>query len=1122
MKWTETQLEAIETRGKTLLVSAGAGSGKTAVLTARILSLLREGVQIDELLVVTFTRAAAAEMRQRILAALHEAASNGDKNLASQAMRIERADITTLHGFCAKICKEHFQTIQSDPMFRVGDPAETSVLRESALLEALLQCYESPSADFSYAASCLTQEQLAVAVGSLYDCIMARPDPWAWLDWAIDISQSTEQALETSVWVNILFEGARAEIEQALLLYEQLLTGATGIPKYETYVLGEMQYARSLHSAAKSGLAACGALLPKPVTKKPMRPKGTEDALEAWFASVNKRAKDHLNKACKTIEWLLPMQSRKEALDISAIMLRGIAEAARVFDKLFQQAKSMRNILDYHDLEHGALQALRHDEIANDVRSKYRHVFIDEYQDSSLLQEEIVGLVCRPDALFMVGDVKQSIYSFRLAEPSLFLTKMRAYAKGKAMCGNVFLSENFRSHPIILDCVNDIFSAVFCGGQMEIQYDDQARLRSGTDSDWKGAPVELHIFRGDGEDAHASDDSDEEPDGESPEEQTAIQQEACLIARRIIALRNAPEKNYRLRDMAILLRVVRGKASQVADVLRRFGIPAKVDIGEDTLQQVEVQDVVSLLKCIDNIHLDIPFIASLRGPALGLSPEDIARIRIAHPEGSFAEAALAYCQKEDALSAALNRFLERINGWAMEALVCPLDTLIRKIYEESGAYTIAGALPVGTLRQDNLCLLAETASIYQQQETGGLGGFLRYLDRAQARDGGMTATNLGGQEDIVRIMSIHKSKGLQFPVVFVAGLGGKFYFQDTKNILQIHSQLGIGIQAIDPILRTKQDTVIRKAILQRKKQEALAEQARILYVALTRAKARLILIGTERKGRIADTPRGGNDATRACAALDWILPVATDESRWHVHIHPMENTVMQEQQRKTLQALVDQVRGAPPPFPGSAAVRALSWQAPKAAEQPLKQSVTTRIRQTAEDLPKMEELPVRPLFMEAKGLTPAERGDAVHTYLRTIPIGEKDFASACQDMVARGILSPEQANALPAGKLQAFLDGALWDRICRAKVMHREWPFNLRTQQNEATSLLQGVIDCCFVEDKTWVLVDYKTDYGSAETLLQRYKPQIELYASALAQLTGMTVRQRILYAITMEQAYEV
>ena len=1115
MQWTGSQRAAIEARGSNLLVSAAAGSGKTTVLAARILLLIQEGVRVDDLLVVTFTKAAAAEMRGRIMSMLHGAAEKGDGRLAQEAMRVERADITTLHSFCSKVCRDHFQAAGVDPAFRVADAAEAGVLRAQAVEEALIGCYEAATPAFSHAAACLTRVELENAVGSLHTFLMARSDPWEWLDWAIAMYAEDEAGLRHSAWMNVLEEKLRLLAEEAVDLYGQAMAFSRESGLYEAFTLQEAEQAGRVAIAAQEGLYS---LLACSVSfgRKPRKATNVDPDREARYVALRDAAKEALQDTQKQAETIAGLLERGEALENVGQMLAGIGEVTRAFHDAFARLKEEKNVLDFHDLEHFALCALRNAEVAEALQKRYKYIFIDEYQDSSHLQEAILSCVKREDNLFMVGDVKQSIYRFRLAEPGLFLDKLMRFSPEEGMLERkIDLNTNYRSHKMLLNCVNQVFDRVFSGGVMEITYGEDSRLVAGKKPGWSGAPVELHLLNAMGEKEEVDEDA---PTAEelTLDARQAIAWEADVIAERILALRDAPEGGYDFKDMAILMRAVKGKAAKVVETLRSRGINAWTDLGENALDRTEVQTVLALLKTVDNMRQDVPLLASLRGPALGLSEESLAVIRASQPEGAFVDAMLAYAEQEDALALALRGFIQRIRGWAMDAQALPLDALLRRLYEETEYYAEVGALPEGVARQANLRALAEHAGAYQRAQFGGLSGFLRYVERVKAREG-LAAVELGEADNVVRVLSIHKSKGLQFPVVFVAGMGTRFRLKDMGQ-LQLHGELGAALPTMDPALRTKWTTLAQEAILEKAKREALAEEARVLYVAMTRAEERLILIGTQRKG---DEDRWKRVQTVAGVAgarsqLDWVAPCALTETGWAVERHEKRRIPMAEEEAGILDTLMEQVwvrRGTQ-----TDAGKILEWKPPVISEKPLKQGVTEMLKVEA---PSLSIVSKRPLFMEEKGLTPTERGDAVHIFLRAVPLNAEDLPAVCRSMLGRGLLSQEQADSLPLDRLERCMRSGIWSRMAAAETIHREWAFNLRMQEGDERTLLQGVIDVCFLEDGEWVLVDYKTDHvGDLEALIERYRPQVVVYAKALERITGRRVKERILFLLEKEAGF--
>ncbi len=1130
MRFTTAQREAIESRHSNLLVSAAAGSGKTAVLAARIVALVREGAQVDELLVMTFTRAAAAEMRARILEELHKAAeADGDARLAAQAMAVERADIDTLHGFCAKVCREHFHAADVDPTFRVADSAEAGVLSAEAVEEALTQCYENPSPAFAFAAACYSAAQLIEIVEALHRFLMARPDPWAWLDEQIKALDVTAETLPDTPWMRALLNALQSDAEEAVAAFLRAEAYARKIGRYEVLAAKDLAYARNWVEAARHGLRTVVEMQPVDFAQKDRKPKGADDAEEERYKALREAGKDAVNRAAARRGRLLSVEGAAEDMrDRARVALCGVAEAVRLYHDLFARRKDARNLLDYSDLEHYALRAARRPEVAAALRARYRHVFIDEYQDASALQESIVRCIVRDDNLFLVGDVKQSIYRFRLAEPGLFLEKLRGFSpEQSAPNRRIALSANFRSHPAILRAVNDVFRRVFTGGPMELTYEEEAWLTPGAEADWPGADVEVRIVKRAAEAERPDSEPDAEADGDAEaqealtqDEREAIQREAAVIAERILALRDAPEGGYAPRDIAVLMRAVRGKAPLVVQTLREHGVDAWCDIGEDALERPEARIMLSLLRAIDNMRLDVPLIAALRGPGLGLDEATLASIRNASPDGAFVDAVLLRARADDDLGRALRGFIGRMRRWAADAQTMPLDALIRGIYEETGFYAETGALPDGGARQANLRRIAEHAGAYQRAQMGGLSGFLRYVDRVKARDG-IEAVDIGERDQIVRVMSIHKSKGLEFPVVFVAGMGTRFSSRNEKSWMLAHASLGIGLHAIDPALRVIRKTVAREAIELKIRAEELAEESRLLYVAMTRARKRLILVGTAKEADFARwseaTPE---DVPRARSMLDWVMPCAVSAAGWDVRTCAEPPAAQREDAAQGLGDIVRAIRSLAVEPDGKVA-RMLEWRAERAGGMPLKQGVTAYVRagqkpgEEPESPIPVSRLARRPTFMEAKGLTATERGDAAHIFLRAVALSATDAAEAADGMVESGLLSEEQAEALPIEKLSALLRSPLFARMRKAEAVRREWPFNLALDRGGVRTLLQGVVDCCFIEDGGWVLVDYKTDHAeNPEALAEKYRSQLALYAEALERITGKPVRERLLYLI--------
>ena len=1112
MKYTHAQQEAIDARGSNLLVSAAAGSGKTAVLAARIVSLAKEGVPLDRMLVMTFTRAAAAEMRARILDSLYQ------EGLREQALRVERADITTLHGFCGQICRAYFEAAQVDPMYRVGEGPEVALLKEAALSDALEALYDAPTPGFAYAALCLSREQLENAVEDLYEFLLSRPDSWEWLEKALKNYDIDAKALPDSPWAEALCEQAERGLESALSAFRREAEFCSENGVYEKAARSDLELIQKLYEDARENPRALLSMEAPVFMRKPPKPKEIDPEVEEEFKALRDAAKKTVLQALEELQPLRDPETAVQRLQESKLVLSGIADAVVRFHDVFTEKKAARNLLDFSDLESRALTALSDENVQRNVREKYRYVFIDEYQDSSLLQEALLARVRGERNLFLVGDVKQSIYRFRLAAPGLFLDKLRTFdtAPG-AENRRLSLNANFRSDPAVLYAVNDVFARVFNGGAMELDYPPAERLAVGVAERPTGVKPEMLLLRCDG----VADDDDS--DDLSPADREKARQEAELIARRIERLLEE-DPLLRLRDIAILMRSVRGRAAQMIDVLNAHGFAAVTELGEDLLAQPEVLSALAILRVMDNARQDIPLLSALRGPALGLDDAALARIREQTPDGTFEAAVQAYLQRSDPLAESLRAFYARLARWTEDVRVTPLERMIYRIYDETGLYAAAGTREGGAQRQNRLRMLAELAAKYEKERAGGLSGFLRMVERVARRES-VESRALADDENVIRVTTIHKSKGLQYPVVFIAGAGNRFMGGRRKSILGMHDELGAASPAIDPYLRAKSETVFTKAVLARQKAESTAEESRILYVALTRAESRLFVVGAAKEKQIEAWRNGGEAPCCAANFLDWVAPAALACESWNVGMCGFVQ----------LSAREESAKGANPLFPlvslhapVSEEVRApMMWRQDVSVPHPLKQGVTARARVDLrggenDETPKLKDAPRRPAFLEETGLTRTERGNAVHAFLQHVSFACRDAAVERNRLLNAGILTPQAARALPLPALNELLNSPLFERIRKADAVRREWAFTYRVDEAPRV-LLQGVIDCCFLEGGAWVLLDYKTEAHELEPeALAQYRAQLEYYRRALVEVTGLPVKECLLCLVMQRKIIDV
>ena len=1170
--WTSEQLDAITDRGHSLIVCAAAGSGKTAVLVERIVQLICEGCPVDRMLVVTFTNAAASEMRQRIGDALGKAAAQNPA-LAEQLMALPRASISTLHRFCGSLLREHFHALGIDPAFRIADEQECGVLARQAMEDALYACYETADPDFMAADACYTQEEMTEIAGHIYAYMMTRPDPWAWLDRAVEGLCSSAEDLGESGMVQMLLVSAKEELtrlrEDALKTLA-LCRGEGGPMHYEAAAAEDVSLTDGLLDAAIRGYASLAHELAQ-VSFAALGRKKKTDVFSEDIADEVKARREALKKAIKglTEQFSLSLANAAEDLLMTQAPLRGFAVLLRTYDALYSAARRQRNVMNFSDLEHLALRALQSEDVRRALYDQYRYVFVDEYQDSSAIQEAILGSFTREDGQFCVGDVKQSIYRFRQAEPALFLEKAARYDReDMPLARRIDLQRNFRSRANVLEGVNTVFDMIMRQDVTEIDYDARERLIPGLPQRQDDPPLELHILyrAGDGEAPEDAQEPEEEnvseEDGEASErELAAIEREALIACRRIRDLVGTPfydaklgaERPLAYRDMAILMRVSRGCAPLAADILQQEGIPAFCDAGEGYFDMPEIRAVMALLTAIDNGAKDVPLLAALRGPAGNLTDAQLADIRIHTPDAKipFYEAVRRYMEEMDDETAELLRaFHARLERWRLCARHQGVDALIGRIYSETGFVAQAGALPGGASRQANLHLLISRARSYMQAQGGSLTGFLRYAQKLRAGGDSMSASAIGESEDVVRIMTTHKSKGLEFPVVFVLGMGRKMNTQVTRARVLMDGALGVGLPCVDTGLNSERDTLLRRAMRLTAAREQLSEEVRILYVAMTRARERLILIGEA--GAEEPLPRWRSAGTAADVAairteLDMVAPVlmhhgacltipeeeiTAGSSVWRIYAHTA--SACASAQRRDDDAVTRLLAELSARDPGSAKQR-LAFTIGSGAQAVRKTTVSAVLRdekRAADDEIHQRDVEIMrlPRFMTEKTMTGAQVGTAFHRAMCMIDLDvlrrassiEAAVQSEMERLLALGVLTQAEYGAVPARMLVSLFASPVGVRLLASGAVQREWAFTYRRETADGQAqLVQGVIDCCFMEDGKWVLVDYKTD-RDARGAIERHRGQLDIYADALAKITGVPVSGRILYLVRTGVGYSV
>jgi len=992
----------------------------------------------------------------------------------------------------------------------------------------------------------------------LYDFSRSQPEPARWLRTQADAFSLTEAELDQSPWVRSLLSQARRLTAGAVELSEQALTfcdgsmeGYAGTLRADIEGLtgalagmdGGYETARTALSGFSFGrLGRCGA--------------GADDESKDMVKDWRAQAKKLVTDAQELLR--LPLDQANEQHNTLAPYLSYLAETVIRFGERYGAAKADRRIADFTDLEHFALEILTHPEAAQAMREQYDYIFIDEYQDSNLVQETLLSRVSRGDNLFMVGDVKQSIYRFRLADPSLFIRRYEACEGGEGQ--RILLNQNFRSQPPILSGVNYVFKQIMSRELGEIAYSEDVWLYPGREHGTDASPIGVHLI--------------DKGEAEGPEEEEVqwmedAEREAYVAAAQIREWLGTPvrdaagERPLSYRDIAVLMRTTRGWMDRFAEILSREGIPVHADTGTGFFQAVEVRVFTDILRLIDNRQQDIPLLSAMRSIAGGFGEGELSLIRGAFPKGAFHEAVDAYLEggEDEHLRDRLAAFTGRVAEWREAERREPLSRFLWQVLHESGLYDHVGAMPGGAQRQANLRILCERAAALAETGTGRLFGFLRYVDRLEAAGRDIEpAKVLGEREDVVRIMSVHKSKGLEFPAVILAGLGKRFNMSEGREEILLHKDLGLGPWYVDPDLRYRTQTLARLSAKVRIREESLAEEMRVLYVAMTRPRERLSMIGTVSSLSQAQARwmRGCGPSTlgRGMSLLDWVGAAllshpdaeclggeavgVRDSSRWDIHLWDLSDLTA------TVTGYAGEDEAAPALLsdidPGQArwVAERMSWRYPNAcaSEVPSKLSVTAvkRLRAAALEDDAPERLPVLTgVTPREQAFTAAERGSIVHYVMRHLDFGRAGTVEAVReqlsDMVARDLLSPDEADTVDPLWIRRFCASPLGARVREATDLRREMPFLMRLPADRVSPsyagcdeplLVQGIIDCCFIEDGAWVLIDYKTDAlhdGDMDGAAARYREQITLYREALTRLTGRPVSEAYLYFLAVGKA---
>lgn len=1207
MAWTNEQQAAIDSRGQTLLLSAAAGSGKTAVLVERIIRRLLDKeypIDITELLVVTFTKAAAAEMRDRIGTALMKALSETkDPRVERQLALLPSAQISTLHAFCQHVIRKYFYTIDLDPAFSIAGEEELNLLRRQVLEDVFLSYYEDdekasilyPLADMF--GSDRGDDILMDTVSRMYTYARSLAWPEHWLkEAARAYDVAPDAVIDDMVWAGPIKDAVRRILEEDAHLYDGVLyhlrQREAFAPACDTFVAEQAALRQAAQARSWNDLSRFVRAIDFPRLKSLRKLSDDDKAVWERCKKVRDDVKKDVIKTLQSVyfsatpeEWLDGMRAMKPVMD-------GLVTLTLDFAKAYGAAKKEKGWIDFSDLEHFCLQILLAPDAspehpvpsaaAEELRSQYEEVFIDEYQDTNGVQELITRLVSGEDNRFMVGDIKQSIYRFRLADPTLFLEKYQSFSRDeKAVQRCIDLGRNFRSVPVVLDAVNAVFSRAMTAEAAGMDYGEREKLYAGRqapdDERWIGGPVEVDIV---------PTPSDEEDDDGS----TAFEKECRFIAGRIGELlasgRMAARKDGTLeplsyRHIVVLLRSMAGKADVLIQALQEGGIPSYAEQSGGYFAAVEVQVMLALLRCIDNPEQDLAMAAVLRSPLVGLDETALAGVRLAG-DGTLWQNLPAFVaslpdgvdEKED-----LQQFMAAFDSWRTYSRRHGVAELLQRLYDDTAYVDFVGSMPGGDVRQANLKALYDRARQYEEAGFRGLFRYLQLMDKM--KEDGLDlapAKVVSEKEDVVRIMSIHKSKGLEFPVVFVADMGKAFNRRDTQDQILFHNRLGIGLKQYDPEWRMSYPTLIWSGIAAQLRWEGTAEEERILYVAMTRARDQLILTGhSSHIDRDWQRWTSHLNPAQAKSYFDWVMPAAlapfgakadADYARpgaawqdavWQVRIAKAVPAGTVEEGAYDGEPRLEALRrgdltGTPVP---SWLDEQLSWQYayPQAVRTAAKFSVSEVKRRYQElhsdelqdeadlSVPAAAVIPPAPgeddafaalppwLAGEEAAVSGAQRGMALHKALQYItPAADQTTATLRREIdafVRQGLLSREEAKLVYVPVLAAFCQSDIGRRMAESPELHREYPFTVllaggdplpETETGEQI-LIQGVIDCLFREDDAWILVDYKSDrLETADAFRRRYAVQLALYKRAVEQITHRPVEETYIYSLHLQQ----
>lgn len=1181
MNYTKEQEQAIFLRGKNIMVSAGAGAGKTRVLVSRMAELIMDKehpIEADRFLVMTFTNAAAAEMKERIGTELEERLEKDPDNLylRKQIRKIRQADISTIHSFCNHLIRTHYNELAIDPSFRIGEEGELFLLRQQAVEQVLEEAYASGRESFlqfveAYAPG-KNDTVLEEMIEDLYHFSRSFPNADGWFE-----KTGKEAAIlagkdgwDTSAAVTLLLSKAQKESLQIQEELYQLLESVTeDSPEKYTGLLQEIkEYIDSL-TQAKDYNSYYKVLSQKSISSFPRASqKEKEWELYEEVKEFHQKVREQINSQKENVFTTPAEELQREAAVIYPLLEEYMALTKR-FAEIYFLCKKEKNVYDFDDLEHFALELLvesydkqgeaQPSETAKELSKKYKMIFVDEYQDTNLVQETILEMLLnkKHNSLFTVGDVKQSIYRFRQARPDLFLRRKDQYISQADAGVSIELRDNFRSAPGVLTFTNYIFSQLMEKEFGGVDYNEKTALRPGDGGSMMQdeETSEILFFQKDSASALK----------EVPED---ILAESAVICKRIKEL---IEEGYHYGDMVILLRSGAGRMEPMAEFLEQEGIPVSCDNKTGYFQTREITVMLNYLSIVDNIYQDIPMASVMLSSIGKFTEEELVKLRVLIEEPVRGKYTLydfmrLYMQEgtEEELKKKIRDFLMDLLYFRQQKKEQPLSTLLWDIYERTGFYYDVQLMPDGEKRKENLLMLLKKAEDYEKTVFKGLFYFNRYMKQLKSYEieMGEAGTSME-EEDVVKIMTIHKSKGLEFPVVFVSGLSKKFNRMDLNKAVLCHPELGIGMECVNTTLRFHHPSLMKKAIQEKVWKDTLEEEMRILYVAMTRAKRKLILTGVIKSEELEAGMRASIQAQkwRAGSMMDWILPVMAEQFRntdkiwlkarlfsWS-DIEELFNAREREEATFSYRHFIEKyVEGQDSSLIKKAFshvypnMEATKWKRKYSVSELKSLSQITLPNEESVVYEPDEEERIIPQFLkeEREEVGGAAKGTIVHKIMEMLPFAKIQTKKQLFDWIddlEQGYPESKQISAkwLYRG-IEAFLFSEQGEKIRKmdeAGKVKKELPFtvglpvSLINQDTEAedTVVVQGVIDACADMGNHLCLIDYKTDQikeGEEQQLLDRYGNQMLYYKAALEQILEKRVSEIYLYSFSLKKFISV